>query len=317
MCGVSLFRRVVAINTGVLFVAAVVLALSPATVSSDLTIAEAVVLGVGTLLVATVNVLLLRRVFEPLERLSHLMRAVEPPVPGSRLVLDHPVAEVASVADALNGMLDRLEQERQESGRRALVAQEAERSRVARELHDEVGQTLTGVVLGLEGLGRQAPQELQPAIHDLQETARDGVERVREIARGLRPPALGEFGLRAALVSLATGVSDRTGLAVRHRLGANLPDLPPEQELAVYRVVQESLTNAVRHAQATTVEIALERRDGAVVASVLDDGTGIGSAPPGGGLSGMLERALLVGGDLSVTDAAGGGTEVRLRVPVP
>lgn len=313
----SLFRRVVAINTGVLIVAAVLLAFSPATVSSDLTTAEAIGLAIGTLMVAAVNVLLLRRVFEPLDRLSGLMRQIQPPVPGARLNLDHPVAEVASVADALNEMLDRLEHERQQSGRRALIAQEAERGRVARELHDEVGQTLTGVVLQLEGLGRQAPSDLQEPIHQLQETAREGVERVREIARGLRPPALSEFGLRAALVSLATGIADRTGLTVRHRLAADLPELPPEQELAVYRVVQESLTNAVRHAHATTVEIALERRDGVVLASVRDDGVGIGSAPPGTGLSGMLERALLVGGELTVADTPDGGTEVRLRVPVP
>ncbi len=154
---VSLFWRVVAINAGGLVFAALVLALSPATVSTRLTIAEAIVLGAGTLLVIAVNVVLLRRVFGPLERLTELMRRVDPLAPGRRIELERPVAEVAELYQSFNTMLDRLEHERRTSGRRALMAQESERRRLARELHDEVGQTLTGVVLQLEGLYRAAP----------------------------------------------------------------------------------------------------------------------------------------------------------------
>jgi two-component system, NarL family, sensor histidine kinase UhpB len=316
---VSLFWRVVAINAGGLVVAALVLALSPATVSSELTVTEAVVLAVGTLALIAVNVVLLRRVFEPLERLTDLMRRVDPHAPGRRIELERPVAEVAELAQAFNGMLDRLEHERRMSGRRALLAQESERRRLARELHDEVGQTLTGVVLQLEGLQRAAPRGLEEALRVLQETAREGVEEVREIARGLRPQALDDFGLRSALISLASGFADRTGVRVRPALDAHLPALAPEQDLAIYRVAQESLTNVARHAEACGVELALERIDGGVVLRVRDDGRGITTeeaAGAGVGLGGMRERALLVGGRLSVRRHARRGTEVRFEVPL-
>ena len=313
----SLFARVVAINAGVLVAAALALALSPATVSTHLRIAEGLVLGAGTLVVLAVNLLLVRRVFGPLERLTAVMRRIDPHEPGRRLALDGADAEVADLRDAFNAMLDRLEDERRSSSRRALAAQEAERARLARELHDEIGQTLTGVVLQLEGLQRAAPAELQPAIGELQEATRAGVEDVREIARGLRPQALDELGLRSALVALAAQASDRGGLRVRPQL-APLPALAPELELAVFRVAQESLTNVARHAGARNVTLALAAAGDTVTLRVRDDGRGITDREASGrsmGLGGMHERALLVGGALSVARHAEGGTEVRLDVP--
>jgi two-component system, NarL family, sensor histidine kinase UhpB len=317
--GVSLFSRVVAINAGVLVAAALVLALSPATVSPTLQAAEAIVLAVGTALMISVNLLLLRRVFGPLEQLTALMRRIDPHAPGRRLSLERADAEVAELCHAFNSMLDRLEHERRASSRRALAAQESERGRLARELHDEVGQTLTGVVLQLEGLQRAAPAPLQDAIVEIQESARAGVEDVREIARGLRPQALEEFGLRSALISLASQVADRTGLRVRPRLDAGLPALAREQELAIFRVAQESLTNVARHAQARNVSLAVSLDDAAVVLIVRDDGRGITEREANGrrmGLGGMHERALLVGGQLTVRRWDHGGTEVRLAVPL-
>jgi two-component system sensor histidine kinase UhpB len=319
--GVSLFWRVVAINAGGLVVAALVLALSPATVSSNLTVAEASVLCVGTLALIAVNVVLLRRVFGPLQRLAALMGRVDPHLPGRRIELERPVAEVADLYHSFNAMLDRLEHERQISGRRALMAQENERRRLARELHDEVGQTLTGVVLQLDGLQRAAPPELTETVALVQESAREAVEEVREIARGLRPQALDDFGLRSALVSLASGFADRTGLRVRPRLAPDLPRLVPEQDLALYRVAQESLTNVARHAEARSVDLGLERVDGAVVLRVRDDGRGITDAQAAGagtgvGLGGMRERALLVGGRLLVRRCPHRGTEVSLEIPL-
>jgi len=316
---VSLFSRVVGINAGVLVAAALVLALSPATVSSSLQVAEAVVLGLGTVLTISVNVVLLRRVFGPLERLTALMGRIDPHAPGRRLSLERADAEVAELCHAFNSMLDRLEHERRASSRRALAAQESERARLARELHDEVGQTLTGVVLQLEGIQRAAPPALREPVVGVQESARAGVEHVREIARGLRPQALDEFGLRSALISLASQVADRTGLRVRPQLGPSLPVLEREQELAIFRVAQESLTNVARHAQARNVNLALNVHDGAVVLSVRDDGRGISQREAAGrrmGLGGMHERALLVGGELTVRPCEDGGTEVRLAVPV-
>jgi two-component system sensor histidine kinase UhpB len=314
-----LFTRVVAINAGVLVCAAILLAVSPATVSPTLQLAEGVVLAVGTVLMISVNLLLLRRVFGPLERLTGLMRRVDPYVPGRRLELARADPEVAELCHAFNSMLDRLEYERRHSGRRALAAQENERRRLARELHDEVGQTLTGVVLQLQALQGMAPNALQEAIVDAQETARAGVEDMREIARGLGPQALDEFGLRSALVSLAAQTSDHTSVRVRPQLADKLPALAHEQDLAIYRVAQESLTNVARHANARQVDLSLVRTDaGDVELRVRDDGRGIAAHEANGagtGLAGMRERALLIGGRLSIRAQEEGGTEVRLTVP--
>ena len=308
----SLFWRVVIVNAALMVGAVVALAISPASVSATPTTAEIEVLFAGTALVIGINVLLLRRVFISLERLTGTMRRVDPLDPGRRVTIRKPAAEVGELAKAFNDMLDRLEAERQGSARRALAATEAERLRVARELHDQVGQTLTGVVLALEEIHRRAPADLGEDLAEVQEAARAGVEQVREIARGLRPGALEELGLRSALTTLANSF---TGLRVRHSLSPDLPVLSPDQDLAVYRVAQESLTNVARHARARTAQVELEEEDGAVVLRVSDDGVGIPelhAVATEGGVGGMRERALLAGGRLRVRALPERGTEVRL-----
>jgi two-component system, NarL family, sensor histidine kinase UhpB len=314
---VSLFRRTVAINATVLVTAALLLALSPATVSATVTAQEWIALAAGTSLVIAVNLLLLRGVFGPLESLEKTMERIDPLDPGRRIGVGRRDDEIARLGKAFNAMLDRLERERAGSGRRALRAQEAERARVARELHDEVGQLLTGVVLRLEGLGAVAPDRRRE-VTEIQDAVRKGVQTVREIAQGLRPPALDEFGLRASLVALAVNFGERSGLRVRHRIAPDLPALDREAELAVYRVAQEAMTNVARHAEAKSVALALERRDGAVVLTVRDDGRGIapGDLQSATGVAGMRERALLVGGSLDITGSSAKGTNVQLRVPV-
>jgi two-component system sensor histidine kinase UhpB len=308
----SMFWRVAGVNAALLVGAVVVLAISPASVSAAPTAAELEVLIAGTALVIGLNVLLLRPIFVGLERLTGTMRRVDPHDPGRRVALRRPAPEVRVLAEAFNEMLDRLEAERQGSARRALAATEAERVRVARELHDQVGQTLTGVLLALEEIHRRAPADLGEDLAEVQEAARAGVEQVREIARGLRPGALDELGLRSALTALANSF---TGLRVRHSLPPDLPVLSPDQDLAVYRVAQESLTNVARHARARTARVELEEEDGAVVLRVSDDGVGIPELhtdATDGGVGGMRERALLAGGRLRVRALPERGTEVRL-----
>jgi two-component system sensor histidine kinase UhpB len=314
---VSLFWRVFGINAAVLVAAVVMLAVSPATVSSRINPGEVVVLGVGVALVLAVNLVALRRVFGPLERLTALMRRVDPLAPGRRIELERQAAEVAELSQAFNEMLDRLEHERRDSARRALDAQERERRRLARELHDEIGQTLTGVVLQLETLEARAPAELRAELRSLEASARAGIEEVRELARRLRPEALDDFGLRSALVSLGSELSEHSGLRVSPRLDGDLPALSAEDELVVYRVAQESLVNVVRHARATSAELSLRAENGSVVLRVRDDGRGIEAAGlrSGNGVRGMRERALLVGGDLRVAAVSPHGTEVQLRLP--
>jgi two-component system, NarL family, sensor histidine kinase UhpB len=315
---VSLFWRVLTINGAVLLAAALILVFSPATISAHARAAEVAVLFGGLLVVMSVNFVLLRRVFGPLERLAALMRRVDPMAPGRRIDVDGAAAEVGDVLDTFNDMLDRLEQERRESAQRALAAQERERRRLARELHDELGQTLTGVVLQLDGLARTVPPEFEDAVAQVQEAARGGAEEVRDIARGLRPQALDEFGLRSALITLAAGFAEHSGLSVRHELAPDLPTLAPEADLAIYRVAQEGLTNVARHAEATGVVLAVHAGDGHVVLRIRDDGRGIDqhAAHNAGGLGGMRERAMLIGGRLVVERLRPYGTEVRLELPV-
>jgi two-component system sensor histidine kinase UhpB len=261
---------------------------------------------------------LLRRALEPLEHLTAVMHRVEPFTPGQRLEIDAPGREVAALTEEFNRMLDRLEGERRESARRALAAQEGERRRIARELHDEIGQVLTGLVLRSETLSRRAPAELRGDLEELREAARSGAQDVRMIAQRLRPEALDELGLQSALLALCTAVSDRAGIQITRNLERDLP-LTAEQELVIYRVAQESVTNVVRHADATRIEVTL-RGDGdgdGVLLVVRDDGVGLPAnvERESNGLRGMRERALLVGAIITIGPARDGGTEVRLHLP--
>lgn len=314
----SLFWRVFLINAAVFATATLILAVSPATKSSQVTTGEQVVLGLGLVGVLLVNWVLVRRTLSPLRRLTMVMRGVDLLHPGERRARTGGGWEVEELTATFNEMLDRLEAERRESARRAIEAQEQERRRVALELHDEVGQTLTGVVLGLDGLARDAPPELRPQVEKLQGVVRVGAERVREIARGLRPESLEELGLRPALIALLSMVADGAGLHVERRIDRNLPALSPQTELVVYRVAQESLTNVLRHAGASKVEVTLSRRNGIVELRVCDDGCGIDAAAleSNGGLRGMRERAVYAGGSLDVEPRAVTGTEVRLQLPI-
>lgn len=311
----SLFWRIMLLNASVLVAATALLLFAPVTVSVPVLPAEALVLLAGLAAMLIANGVLLRVGLAPLDRLTRLMSTVDLLRPGQRL----PVSgggEVAAVVRAFNEMLDRLETERGTSAARALSAQEAERRRIAQELHDEVGQSLTAVLLDLKRAADCAPDPLRADLRQTQETTRESLDEVRRIARRLRPGVLEDLGLLSALTALATEFSTHTELAVRRRLEPGLPRLSDEAELVLYRVAQESLTNAARHADARHVELALTRHADAVVLSVRDDGRGIGHTREGAGIRGMHERALLVGARLSIEPGPAGGTEVRLRVPV-
>jgi two-component system sensor histidine kinase UhpB len=234
--------------------------------------------------------------------------------PGQRLrVLRHD--EVGRVVVAFNRMLDRLEQERQESARRVLAAQEAERVGIARDLHDEVGQVLTGVLLQLNSIAEIAPEH-RADLDEARQSVRRALDEVRRISSELRPEMLEHLGLVSALTELATTFARVAGVRVDRDFATSLPKIAPEVELAVYRIAQESLTNIVRHAEASRVTITLDSSHDSVVLRVVDDGRGFGADPvEHGGLRSMRERALLVGGALAIKDAPEGGVEIRLEVP--
>jgi two-component system sensor histidine kinase UhpB len=217
--------------------------------------------------------------------------------------------EVGRVLAAFNRMLDRLERERRQSGRRVLAAQEAERTRIARDLHDEVGQLLTGALLQLNSIAESAPAH-RVELDEAREAVRRALDEVRRISSELRPEMLEHLGLVSALTELSRRFADSSGLRVERRFADDLPPLSDEAELAVYRVAQESLTNVARHAQASNVLVSLGRGQGSVVLTVSDDGRGMTQAVAAnghGGLRGMRERALLVGGALAIKPSRTGG----------
>jgi signal transduction histidine kinase len=205
--------------------------------------------------------------------------------------------------------------------RRVVEAQEAERKRLARELHDETGQALTSILLGLKPLEQSlASAESREAVAAVRELVVSTLQNVRRLAVELRPSALDDFGLVPALERLAATFAEHTGTGVdlEARLGEDR--LPSEVETTLYRIVQEGLTNVVKHAQAGRVSITLTRGHGSVVAVVEDDGRGFDpttSREDGLGIVGMRERVALVGGRLSVEASPGAGTTLVAEVPLP
>lgn len=313
---VSLFWRIFGLNAVVLGFATALLLWAPVTVSVPVLLTEAVILvgGLGVMLVA--NGALLRWGLAPLDRLTKLMTTVDLLRPGQRL----PVSgggEVPELIRTFNAMLDRLEHERATSTARVLLAQEEERRRIAQELHDEVGQSMTAILLVLGRAADDADQPLRDELYQAQEITRESLDEVRRLVRRLRPGVLDDLGLISALSSLTHDFATHTGLRVVRRFDADLPALDPETELVLYRVAQESLTNAARHADARRLEVSLGPADGAVTLSIADDGRGIEAACEGAGIRGMRERALLIGAALDITSAPGAGTRIRLTAPVP
>lgn len=310
----SLFWRIFLLNAAVLLAATVLLLLGPVTVSTPVLLTEAIILtaGLGAMLVA--NAALLRVGLAPLRRLSKAMTTIDLLQPAPRPVpTGH--AGIADLINAFNTMIERLENERATSTARALSAQEAERRRVAQELHDEVGQTLTAMLLELKQVARDAPEPVRSRLAQVQETTRESLDEIRRIARRLRPGVLEELGLISALKALGSEVTGHTDLSVGYRLGGEHPELDREQELVIYRVAQESLTNVVRHARATTVTLSLEGTQHGTRLRIRDDGRGIPEVVEGAGIRGMRERALLIGAHLSLVMLPKGGTEVQLLVP--
>jgi len=260
------------------------------------------------------NAFLVRRRFAPLERLIDTMEradldATAPAMPLARA----DSREEERLIATFNRMLGRLVAERRQVSRAILQAQEAERRRLAQDLHDEINQALTAVVLRLQASIQAAPADLRD---ELMETKRLAAQAMEELltARDLRPTALDDHGLVPALDGLVRRFGDRTGLATSFRTQGIVPPLSDDQQLVVYRVVQESLSNAAQHAKASTLSVELSFV-GRPVVSVRDDGQGLMGGRDGGlGLSGMRERALLAGGRLAIRSRPGRGTTVELTL---
>jgi two-component system, NarL family, sensor histidine kinase UhpB len=306
---IGLFWRLFIPNAIVLGTACVVLMVQPPN-------GRVPVLVAGLLVMLGVNLLIIRRATAPLGRLTQLMRHVDPLQPGQRIQPAGPTSEVTVLAETFNDMLDRLEEERSSSGRRALTELEAERRRIAAELHDQIGQSLTAVALHLDRSAASADDGQRKELLDVRDEVLGAVEEVRNLARQLRPEALDTLGLVPALTNLIQRFAHHTGLRIQRDLARNLPPLSQEAELVVYRVTQESLTNAARHAAAEHVLVRLAVEDRRVELLVRDDGTGIArDAERGAGITSMQERALAVGAALAIEPRGDGtGTDVRLTL---
>jgi two-component system, NarL family, sensor histidine kinase UhpB len=310
--------RIAAINAVVLVATVVVtiLVLSPRKLSRFET-DEAITLGVALVLIIGLNVFLLRRAVAPLQRLTALARRVDLSRPGDRMPGAAPTSETGELALTFNEMLARLEAERREATGRVLAGQEAERLRIAQELHDQIGQELTAVLLGLARVQARVGAEHQGDVAAVQEAVRSSLEDVRRIALELRPEALDDLGLHSALAVLCERFAQRSGLAVQQRIAEPLPPLDSESELVIYRVAQEALTNVARHAHTDGARLELSHGDGgSLVLTVSDDGDGLpADGEPGSGIRGMRERAALIGAELTVGAPPGRrGCVVRLAL---
>jgi two-component system sensor histidine kinase UhpB len=269
-----------------------------------------------------------RRRFAPLEQLIEEMEKVDLSRPGPVLPASidgvAETEEVARIELAFLRMMRRLEAERRRAGSAALRAQEEERARVARDLHDEVNQSLTGLLLRLEAVREEAPPELKPELAETKALANQAMRELLSLARQLRPTALDDLGLAAAIAGQVEGIS-RPGLDARISTKGTFSDLDEDVQLVVYRVAQEALANAARHSDAERIEVSLRRADpGAsrrtepgVELWVSDDGRGFAfeQSERGLGIGGMRERALLVGAELTIESRPGEGTTVRLAIP--
>jgi two-component system sensor histidine kinase UhpB len=317
---VPLFRRVAAINAVLMLVAVgvTIVVLVHGHESASRIGEEGIVLIAVVALVVLLNTFLLRRAVRPVQELTELARTVDLTDASIRLPDAEPNSEAGELAVTFEEMLARLRDERKEATGRVLAAQEAERLRIARELHDQVGQELTAVLLLLARVQSRAPEEMLPPLRDAQESVRASLEDLRRIAIELRPEALDDLGLESALAVLCDRLAERSSLEVTCRIADDMPELSSDVELVIYRIAQEALTNVARHSGSGRAQLNLEPVDRRVILTVRDEGAGLAPGEgPGSGIRGMRERAALVGARLEIHNRdPGPGSEVQLAVPV-
>lgn len=328
----SLFSKILIANSSIVIAGAIVgTALTaefvrgqPARSTLELVGAFALV---GVVISVAVNALILRLALSPLGLLQRTANAVRAGDFDARARMS-PLAdqELERLTRTFNAMLDGLDAYRErlrEVAARALRAEEEERKRIARELHDETAQSLAALLVRLRVVRRVEDSAQRAAMLDaLREQLAATLDGVRRYARGLRPPELDELGLAPAVEAFARTLAEGTGLRVEIMVERVEGRLTRETELALYRVVQEALSNVVRHAKANEARVSLRRANGTVIAEVVDDGRGfsveevVGGEDRGLGLFGMRERAAYVGGRVDIESEPGAGTRVRIVIPV-
>jgi two-component system sensor histidine kinase UhpB len=314
----TLLTQVLFVNTVLVALTAFVAAVVARDRLEDAASTEGLLMiGLAVCGVVLLNSILLRRRLEPIERLVETMSSIDLASPGKRADVTRGAAsEVRRLSADFNRMLERLEHERRESGRAVLRAQEVERSRIAQDLHDEVNQALTAILLRLQATIGDAPPGLQEELRESQQLVTQAMDELLHLARQLRPTALDDHGLVPALTSQVSEFGERTGIRSSFRRHGAVPPLSDEEQLVIYRVTQESLSNVAQHSQARHVDVELSFV-GRTILRVRDDGEGFNVSTNGRarlGVSGMRERALLVGGHLTIFSEPGDGTTIELTM---
>src|SRR3954451_11640151 len=268
----TLLSQVLAVNTGLVAVTALVAALlGPAGFAAP---SRALLIGLAVAMAVLANSLLLRKRLQPLDRLLSTMERVDLASPGQRACApENAPREIERLTADFNRMLARLEEERREAGRAVLRAQEEERARIAQDLHDEVNQALTAILLRLQAAALDVPPGLRSELKEIQTLATQAMEELLMLARQLRPTALDDHGLVPALASQVSDFGERTGIKASFHRHGELPRLSDEEQLVLYRVPQESLSNGVQHSRARSVHVELSSI-GRTVLRVRDDGCG-------------------------------------------
>lgn len=296
-----------------------------------------IVLG-SIFLGASLNYIILKVAFKPLEQLQAVVKQVHAGNLRARAALERASdPDIGHFGNALNAMLERMEaneriiredkKKLQAQAAQIITAQEEERKRVARELHDESSQALTTLIIGLESLLESMPSDPdhpKQQVLALRTLAEDTLDEVRNLALSLRPTVLDDLGLASAVRWYARSICGKAGLELALDM-VNLEDrLPPAVETAVFRIVQEGLANIARHAQARHVLIRLQRSEGQIHAVIRDDGQGfdtarvLSSQDRGGGLGifGIEERVNILGGKWNLNSEAGAGTTLTVSIPL-
>lgn len=330
LLAVPTFYKILAANSAIVVFGAVVGTLLTARVVATHGVRLELVVGLavaGTILSVVVNMTVLHAAFAPLRSLERVLEEVRRgnvTARASRTALRDPVID--RMAETLNRMLDAVQSYNRQVkalSRQVLAAQEAERLRIARELHDETAQALTYMLMQLKVAQRsESSQHVKDTLEELHQLTLKTLEDIRRLALELRPAALDDLGLVAALEAHIADYGKRLGIPVSFQTAGMEERLAREVEVVVYRVVQEALTNIAKYAKASQVEVELKRDAGSGLSlRVKDDGKGFdlarlkNSRERGLGLFGMEERVSLVGGRIQWQSAPGQGTEVSVWIP--
>lgn len=310
----SLYVRVVLVNMAILLVGLLLLVWTPVTVSASVSVRQVIVLAIAVVVLAAADAMLLKASFTGLTALVHRMQTLDVLLP-RELLPETGGAEIRALIGGFNSMFDRLETERRASTRRSVATLEGERQRISRELHDEIGQRMTGILLQLGLIPDEEPAAARSSIVAVQNEVRAVMDEIGSLAWRLRPAILDDLGLISALTTLTESLGRHGPARIETLLPRQLPPMSDEVELAIYRIAQESLTNAVRHAAATRIAIEIRFSGTDLVLQVIDDGATLQEvSTEGSGLRGMRERALLIGGLLKIQANPPQGRRIELKI---